>query len=172
MPKVAKGNRNGFTLMSKALKGSNTGFTLIELLVVVSIIAVLSLIGVTVYSSAQGKARDTKRRADIDAISNALEVHFGEFKNTAYAGLCQQTVSPAYDCSGKWFATGSLPTVPGGGPSGDRYCWVASGTCTLTGTGTTLSAGQPPADLTAWTICATMENATATGTTYCKSNQQ
>lgn len=52
------------------------GFTLVELLVVISIIAVLSVIGITVYGSVQKSARDAKRRADIDAISKAYEVNY------------------------------------------------------------------------------------------------
>ena len=60
------------------MKESALGFTLVELLVVISIIAVLSVIGVTVFSGVQKSARDAKRRGDIDAISKALEVHYGK----------------------------------------------------------------------------------------------
>ncbi|MBI4036029.1 type II secretion system protein [Candidatus Daviesbacteria bacterium] len=50
-----------------------SGFTLVELLVVVAIIAILSTIGLTIFTSAQTNARDARRKADIDAIANALE---------------------------------------------------------------------------------------------------
>lgn len=56
-------------------KTARHGFTLVELLVVVSIIAVLSTIGITMYSSAQRLARDAKRRADLQSIQQALELY-------------------------------------------------------------------------------------------------
>ena len=39
------------------------GFTLIELMIVVAIIAILSVIGVTIFAGIQKNARDAKRRA-------------------------------------------------------------------------------------------------------------
>ncbi|MBI4036028.1 type II secretion system protein [Candidatus Daviesbacteria bacterium] len=55
------------------LKNNTSGFTLIELMVVVTIIAFLSVIGVAAFSNAQKQARDGRRRADIDAIATAME---------------------------------------------------------------------------------------------------
>lgn len=49
------------------------GFTLIELLVVISIISILSVIGISIFANAQKSGRDAKRKADINAISKALE---------------------------------------------------------------------------------------------------
>lgn len=49
------------------------GFTLIELMVVVAIIAILSVIGLAIFSTAQANARDARRKGDIDAIANVLE---------------------------------------------------------------------------------------------------
>lgn len=51
------------------------GFTLIELLVAISIIAILSLVGLTLFSSAQQQARDGRRRGDLEAIRQALEIY-------------------------------------------------------------------------------------------------
>lgn len=50
-----------------------SGFTLVELLVVVSIISILAIIGLTIYTGVQKGARDAKRKADLHAISQALE---------------------------------------------------------------------------------------------------
>lgn len=61
------------------------GFTLIELLVVAVIISVLTGIAVINYSSAQRKARDGKRRADLEAVRGALEMRradFGDYPET------------------------------------------------------------------------------------------
>lgn len=52
------------------------GFTLIELMVVITIIAFLSVIGAVAFTNAQKNARDGRRRADVEAISTALEANF------------------------------------------------------------------------------------------------
>ncbi len=52
------------------------GFTLNELMVVISIIAVVSTIGVTSYQGLQAKARDSIRKNDLQKISLALEGYF------------------------------------------------------------------------------------------------
>ncbi len=54
---------------------SQKGFTLIELLVVILIIAVLSSVGLVSYRSANQRARDAKRKADVEQIRAALEMY-------------------------------------------------------------------------------------------------
>ena len=53
-------------------------FSLIELLVVISIIGILVAAGLAVYSGAQKRGRDAKRRGDLQAIQNALEQYYAE----------------------------------------------------------------------------------------------
>lgn len=55
---------------------SISGFTLIELLIVVVILAILSVIGLVVFTGLQGNARDAKRREDIQAIAKAYEANY------------------------------------------------------------------------------------------------
>ncbi len=50
------------------------GFTFIELLVVISIIAILAMIANVNYTEARGKARDAKRIADINQLRALVEV--------------------------------------------------------------------------------------------------
>ncbi len=64
------------------MTAQNKGFTLIELLVVITIIAVLSAIGMTVYSSVQKSGRIAKRVEDLSAIKTALELYY--LRNGAY----------------------------------------------------------------------------------------
>lgn len=49
------------------------GFTLIELLIAISVIAVLSTIGLTTYSGIQRDARDQKRLSGLRLIEQSLE---------------------------------------------------------------------------------------------------
>ncbi len=65
------------------LKGK--GFTLIELMVVISILAILVTIGVTSYSTIRKNSRDSIRKSDLHTIQNALEQYYG--KNEAYASI-------------------------------------------------------------------------------------
>lgn len=81
------------------------GFTLIELMVVVSIIAVLSVIALALFSNAQKSARDGKRRAELKAILNAFEI------NKTSAGYQPLLAS--------FFAGGTIPSTD---PKGDPYC--------------------------------------------------
>jgi len=50
------------------------GFTLIELLVVISVIAILAGFGFASYGPSQKRARDGKRKADLEQIRSALEM--------------------------------------------------------------------------------------------------
>ena len=58
------------------------GFSLIELLVVITIISILIGAGTVSYTNAQQKGRDGKRKSDLKAIQQALEVFFQQ--NKAY----------------------------------------------------------------------------------------
>lgn len=54
------------------------GFTLIELLVVMVIMGILASIGLGSFQSAQTKARDAKRKAELNQITKALEVYYND----------------------------------------------------------------------------------------------
>lgn len=120
------------------------GFTLIELMIVVVIIAVLAVIGVTVYSNIQKNARDSRRRADIESISKALEAHVNQSANQYCTGAAGSYCFPA----ASWFAGGAIPADP----NGSAY------------------SGLPVSGATTYNVCATLEN--PSGSTYCLSNQQ
>lgn len=65
------------------------GFTMIELLVVIVILGILSMIGLGSFSSSQMKARDSKRKTDLRAISDALELYYNDYRSypTSNAGF-------------------------------------------------------------------------------------
>src|SRR3989344_5158240 len=50
------------------------GFTFIELLVTVTIMAVMMAVAIVSYSNTNLRSRDTKRKADLEVIRSALEI--------------------------------------------------------------------------------------------------
>ncbi len=69
------------------------GFTLIELLVVIAIIGLLASIVLVSLNSARAKARDVRRKTDMNQIVLALEMYYdsyGSYPSTGgvYWGVC------------------------------------------------------------------------------------
>ena len=56
----------------------NDGFTLIELLVAMAVIGILVTISIGSFQSSQMKSRDTRRKNDLEQISNALEAYVND----------------------------------------------------------------------------------------------
>jgi prepilin-type N-terminal cleavage/methylation domain-containing protein len=52
------------------------GFTLIELLVVIAVIGMLSTVAITSLNTARAKARDTRRKSDLEQILLAFEQYY------------------------------------------------------------------------------------------------
>lgn len=85
------------------------GFTLIELLTVITIISIMIAVGVTSWTNAKVRSRDTKRKADLKSVQQALELFFqanGHYPpynvgicltyDVECTGYCQYFVSSAY----------------------------------------------------------------------------
>ena len=68
----------------------DSGFTLIELLVVIAIIGILAALATISYSDSQRKARDSKRKADLEAIRKALELAKQDSAGGYSYPLCRQ----------------------------------------------------------------------------------
>ena len=67
-----------FTLPKKSQ--SIVGFTLIELMIAISVVAILSTIGISVYSQGQKFARDARRKSDLKQVQGALNLYYTDFK--------------------------------------------------------------------------------------------
>lgn len=63
------------------IKNENKGFSLVELLVVITIIAILSVVAYTAVGGQTLSARNSKRKQDLTAIQNALELYAIEHNN-------------------------------------------------------------------------------------------
>lgn len=157
---------NKLEMKKPALKSETTkGFSLVELLIVVTIIAVLGAIGMAVFGGLQKGARDARREADIDAIGKAMEVHYNDASGQ-YNALAESM-----------FAGGKVPEDP---LKGNNNCGC-SGTpptclvCMYCSTSTDgcvsgfpeVAVGQPAAGTT-FKVCTNLEN----NTRYCRSNQR
>lgn len=110
------------------------GFTLVELLVSISIIAILSAIGMVVYSRVIREGRDSRRQSDLRAIQSALEQYFADqFYYPIYSS--GSSCSPPngtlrFNCSLKDPTTGNktyintVPRDPTGSSSNPGYSYV------------------------------------------------
>lgn len=62
------------------------GFTLIELLVVCGVISVLATITIVSFVQSQTKSRDSKRKADLETVSQAVVMFQSEYKTLPGGG--------------------------------------------------------------------------------------
>lgn len=73
----------------------NRGFTFIELLVSVTIMAVMMAVAIVSYSNTNLRSRDAKRKADMETIRSALEIcrsNYGEYPADIYDSVtCTDT---------------------------------------------------------------------------------
>ncbi len=158
------------------LNKNNKGFTLIELLVVIAIIAILAIVGLVLFNGQQASARDSRRRADIDSIVQALE---GNYNPTTgqYAVLAANqfagNVIPTDTCGDQYAVASSavvgaaIPTVP----TAWTNCVVATPLPTTPGGYQIVSITQPVALARVWTVCARLESGAGVNV-YCRSNSR
>lgn len=104
------------------------GFTLIELLVVIAIIGLLASIVVASLASVQGKGRDARRVADIDALKKALVIYNSDNAKFPIA-TATTTLAATSTVGAALINANAIPTIPTD-PNGSQYYYVsdASGT--------------------------------------------
>lgn len=103
------------------------GYTLLELLVVIAIISIIATVGLVSFNGTQRKARDTKRRADLRTISNALEQYYSVCGSVYPAPATPTTMYTSVVCASP--AITIMATVPRD-PAGGAYTCAG---CTATG---------------------------------------
>lgn len=65
--------------MENMVKGEIKGFTLVELLVTITILAMLATIGMSQFGTAQRKSRDVRRKGDLDGVYKALQAYYADY---------------------------------------------------------------------------------------------
>lgn len=93
------------------------GFTLMELLIAISIVAILMAIGIVSYGTINKQSRDTRRKSDLEQIRSALEMYRadkGYYPNAGGGSFTEISSGLAADLvTGGYIA--ALPTDPKSG---------------------------------------------------------
>ncbi|OGE37819.1 hypothetical protein A3F00_03170 [Candidatus Daviesbacteria bacterium RIFCSPHIGHO2_12_FULL_37_11] len=109
---------------------SSKGFTLIELITVITIIAVLSGIGLTSFRGVQSKARDSTRKNDLRQLSVALELYKqnnnGGYYSTGTSECSLANSDTFYSAISPFMSGGSVPSDPL--TQNGKYCYFSEGT--------------------------------------------
>ncbi len=152
---------------------SKNGFTLVELMVVITVISILTTIAISTYSGIQARAKDTKRKGDIDAIAKAMEVNYNRVTPFQYSALC--AISPTTNDCTQWFGGGNYPVDPKDGSTNGcagnlcKYCdRTGSGHGLCVSASPKVAVGVPGGGALEFVVCANLE----AGSYYCRSNQQ
>jgi prepilin-type N-terminal cleavage/methylation domain-containing protein len=115
----------------KNKNNKKSGFTLIELIVSVTIIALLTVVAMVSYTGTNRKARDSRRMADVEKIRMALELYRQGMGSTYPSTLTSLTTNnPPY-----------LQAIPVG-PKSDTYTYNKTGGYTYTLQATVEDAGS------------------------------
>jgi prepilin-type N-terminal cleavage/methylation domain-containing protein len=90
------------------MKGLKKGFTLVELMVVITVIAILMTIAIVSFTRIQKQARDTKRKADIRTLETALQAYYTELQHYPI----QPTVLDAGSALSSFLSPNYIPSIP------------------------------------------------------------
>lgn len=106
---------------------SKRGFTIVELIVVITVIAILATIVIVSYSSVQKSSRDSQRKSDVTQVKIALEKYYAD--NGQFPAVCS---ADGTACNISSLATPlnpyiqSIPIDPSG--TANAYQYVRGGT--------------------------------------------
>lgn len=163
------------------------GFTLIELMVVVTIIAILSVVGISLYTTAQKNARDGIRRAELTSLGKSIESS-KDPTAARYTYIASQYAAdypqnkpkdPLKASGGPWYCIATDNSVVPDAPTAAQWpsgtCPTGVGTFTYTSLvddqsayGTDAANGlvntAAPAGTAHWRICAKLE---VSGAPFC-----
>ncbi len=110
-PAIGKASRGTGQLGSNYLPGFTKGFTLIELMVVMTVIALLLSLAVPRYFHSLDKAREATLRQDLNTMRDAIDKFHGD--NGRYPSSLEELVSRKY-----------MRTIPPDPITGNDSTWV------------------------------------------------
>lgn len=108
--------------MSAQARINPRGFTLIELMIAITIVAVMATVGLAILSQVQKAGRDSKRTSDIEEVRKATET----------MKIVTGTYPTTLEAMASYFERGAAPTDPAGGAAyvyqnlGERYVICAT----------------------------------------------
>lgn len=141
-------------------KIKDRGFTIVELLIVIVVIGILATLVITTYTGIQQKARDTKRKTDVNAIQGHLESYYTE--SGKYPTLANVNDATFRAANMKGLDANALKDPKG---TSQALCGTTTSSCygyVVTPT----DCDNSTTDCTGYTLTATLE----AGGTYSKTN--
>jgi len=98
------------------------GFTLMEILIAISIIAILTAIGIVSYASINRNARNAKRKSDVEQMRSALELYRAD---TGHYPSINTTLDDASNLENDTAFVTYMDPVPTD-PKGEQYQYLAT----------------------------------------------
>src|SRR3972149_8054048 len=75
---LKKSSQEEFTSSEKQSRGSDRRFTLIELMVTISIIAILAIVVLASFTQIRKSSRDAQRKSDLQSVAEALQRFYND----------------------------------------------------------------------------------------------
>lgn len=88
------------------------GFTIIELLIVIVVIGILATLVLNTFRGVQARARDTERKADLNALGTQLEVYYTD--HGYYPGGTDNSTTPSQSITADADVVVTLPGIDAG----------------------------------------------------------
>ena len=121
-----------------ATKQKRSGFTIVELIIVITVIAILAIVSLFAYRGAQDRARFAAYKSDITKINDAITVYYGEKGYYPYDASVGSTANTPYCITGTTSFMSNTGLAPSyinpmpkvsSTPNGTyyAYCWRGAG---------------------------------------------
>ena len=122
------------------LRVRHQGFTIVELLIVITILALLTALAATSYLAAAVRSRDSARKASVNTIAGAVETYYSsqqKFPGDAY--VPGQHLVPTTATKGSCESYNTFTTSTGTGETFPYYFYKPNVVCGTSSTDTTIS---------------------------------